>query len=143
MIFPEARLVAENPSLKVWMPCNIYPTADIGKDVSIGMFSEVGNNVIIGDRVRIGAGCFIPEGVIIEDDVWIGPHCIFSNDKYPPSSKDQWQKTLVKKGARIGAGVCVLPGITIGENALVGMGSVVTKDVKDYGIWAGNPAKSL
>ena len=148
MISPELTLIAEqylekNPGIKIWSPCNIYPTAKIGCDVSIGMFSEIGHNVVIGNRVRIGAGCFIPENITIEDDVFIGPHTIFGNDKYPLSGKGAWPKTLVKQGARIGAGVCVLPGIVIGEGALVGMGSVVTKDVRPGEVWAGNPAKPL
>ena len=131
------------PDARIWNPCNIYSTAKIGKDVNIGTFSEIGPNVVIGDRVRIGGGCFIPEGVVIEDDVWIGPHVIFSNDKFPPSPKDKWLQTVVKRGARIGASVSVLPGVVIGEGALVGMGSVVTKDVGPNEVWAGNPAKQL
>ncbi len=124
---------AEEPETApvVWEPCNIYPSARIGENVSIGAFSEIGHNVVIGDNVRIGAHAFIPEGVTIENDVFIGPRCTFSNDKYPPSGKGNWKRTLVKKGARIGAGVCVLPGIVIGENAVIGMGATVTKDVFD------------
>lgn len=124
---------AEEPDVApaVWEPCNIYPSAKIGKNVSIGAFSEIGRDVVIGDNVRIGAHAFIPEGVTIEDDVFIGPRCTFANDKYPPSGKENWDKTLVKRGARIGAAVCILPGIIIGENAVIGMGATVTKDVND------------
>jgi len=128
---------------KAWQPCNVYPSAQIGDDVNIGAFSEIGPNVRIGNGVRIGAMTFIPEGVTIEDDAWIGPRVTFSNDKYPPSGKDNWKTTVVGKGARIGAGVCVLPGVNIGEGALVGMGAVLTKDVKPHTKVIGNPAKEI
>src|SRR3990167_4160593 len=128
---------------RAWEPCKIYPEAVIGNDVNIGGFSEIGPGVIIGDRVRIGAMCFIPEGVTIEEGAWIGPRVTFSNDMFPPSGRDRWKKTLVKKGARLGAGVCVRPGVTVGENALVGMGAVVTHDVPDGETWVGVPAKKI
>jgi UDP-2-acetamido-3-amino-2,3-dideoxy-glucuronate N-acetyltransferase len=128
---------------KAWQPTNIYPTAKIGKDVNIGTFCEIGNNVVIGDRVRIGAMTFIPEGVIIEDDAWIGPRVTFSNDRYPPSGRDRWKTTVIKKYARLGAAVCVLPGVTVGENSLVGMGSVITRDIPAGETWAGVPARKM
>ena len=127
----------------IWQPSNVYRSAKLGKKVNIGAFCEIGENVKIGDGTRIGAMSFIPEGVTIEEDCFIGPRCTFANDKFPPSGKDKWLKTRVKKGARIGAGVCVLPGITIGTGAIVGMGSTVTHDVKAYDVVAGNPAKTL
>lgn len=128
---------------KYWPPCRIYNTAHIGQRVNIGAFSEVGENVWIGDYVRIGAYAFIPEGVRIEDNAWIGPRVTFTNDMYPPSGKENWKPILVKKGARIGAGVIVLPGITIGEKSLVGAGSVVTHNVPDGEVWVGNPARKI
>ncbi len=127
---------------KIWPPCNIYPTAQIGENVNIGAFTEIGPNVVIGDNVRIGAMCFIPEGVFIAGDVWIGPRVTFTNDKYPPSGKDNWQKTVVKSGARIGAAVTILPGLIIGKNAIIGAGSVITKDVPAEEMWIGVPAKN-
>jgi acetyltransferase-like isoleucine patch superfamily enzyme len=127
----------------IWQPCNIYPTAKIGENVSIGAFSEIGNNVVIGDNVRIGAMCFIPEGVTIEDNAWIGPRVTFTNDRYPPSGKDSWLPTLIESRARIGAGVVVLCGIVIGENALVGAGSVVTKSIPSGEKWGQNPARKI
>lgn len=129
-------------SLLVYQPSNIYPDAQFGDRVKIGVFTEIGP-VIIGDNVNIGAMCFIPEGVTIEDDAWIGPRVTFTNDRYPPSKKEQWEKTLIKKGARIGAAVTILCGVTIGENALIGAGSVVTKDVPPGETWAGVPAKKI
>jgi len=127
---------------KVWGQCNIYKSAKIGKGCSIGHGCEIGNNVVIGNRVRIGAMCFLPEGVTIEDDVFIAPGVCVSNDKYPPSKdKSGWGKVLIKKGATVGIGAIILPGVTIGVNAFVGAGSVVTHDVPDGEKWYGTPAQ--
>lgn len=128
---------------KAWGVCNIYPSAEIGEGVNIGTFTEIGPNVTIGDRVRIGMGCFIPEGVTIEDDAWIGPKCTMTNDKYPPTGKAHWLPTLIKKGARIGAGVTIICGIIIGEGALIGAGSVVTKNIPAGEQWCGVPARRM
>ena len=103
----------------------------------------LGPDVVIGERVKIQAFAFIPDGVTIEDDVFIGPHVCFTNDVYPPSGKENWKKTLVKKGAKIGANASILAGVTIGENAMVGMGAVVIKDVPDGETHVGNPAKKI
>jgi acetyltransferase-like isoleucine patch superfamily enzyme len=129
--------------VKVWQPSNIYPTAKLGVDVSIGAYTEIGNSVEIGDQVRIGAMCFIPEGVTIEDKAWIGPRCTFTNDRFPPSVRENWEHTVVKRGARLGAAVTVVCGVTIGEGALVGAGSVVTKNIPPREIWAGVPARRI
>jgi UDP-2-acetamido-3-amino-2,3-dideoxy-glucuronate N-acetyltransferase len=130
-------------SAKIWPPCNIYPDADIGENVRIGAFSEIGDKVRIGKHARIGAMCFIPSGVMIGEGAWIGPRCTFTNDRFPPSPKEAWEKTVVSAGAKLGAGVTVLPGITIGEGALVGAGAVVTKSIPSGEIWAGVPAKKI
>ena len=84
---------------KIWEPCNIYDSVVIGHEGSIGMFTEIGPNVVIGDRVRVGKGCFIPEGVTIGDDCFIGPHVCFSNDMYPPGEKEDWKRTYMLNGA--------------------------------------------
>lgn len=133
-----------NETVKIFQPSNVYPNADLGEFTQVGTFSEIGNHVKIGDNVRIGAGCFIPECVIIEDNAFIGPKCTFTNDRFPPSdSKDKWEWTLVKKGARLGAACVILPGVVIGEGALIGAGSTVTKNVPSGETWAGNPARRL
>ena len=128
---------------KVWYPSNIYLTAKLGRHVSVGRFSEIGNEVVVGDYVRIGAMCFIPEGVVLEKNAWIGPRCAFTNDLYPPSPRGKWQKTVVEEGAALGAGVTVVCGVRIGRGALVGAGSVVTKDIPANEIWAGVPAMKI
>lgn len=125
-----------------WTATNIYPTAKIGDNVQIGWGCEIGNAIIEHD-VRIGAFCFIPEGVTIRHHVFIGPHFCGTNDRFPPSDKDKWEKTEVKAYGRIGAGVIVICGNTIGIGALVGAGSVVTKNIPDSEIWTGIPAKKL
>lgn len=127
----------------VWEPSKVSPDAKIGITVQVGSFSEIGPWVEIGDRVRIGAMCFIPNGVSIGDDAWIGPRCTFTNDRFPPSPRGEWQKTVIERGARLGAGVTVVCGLKIGEGALIGAGSVITKNVPAGETWAGVPAKQI
>jgi len=126
---------------KVWKPelSNISLTAKIGKNNILHSHIWIGDLVNIGDNCKIQAFAFIPGGVTIEDDVFIGPGCVFTNDKHPPSS--EWSDTLVKKGAAIGANATIISGITIGENAVVGAGSVITKDIPDGETWFGNPGR--
>ena len=133
---------AKKMGIRIWQYTNIYNSALIGRNCSIGCFCEIGKDVVIGDNVRIGAYTFIPEGVTIEDDVFIAPKVCFVNDKFPPSHGKSWEKTLIKKGAVIGANSTILP-IVIGERALIGAGSVVTKDIPPDEVWCGCPAKFL
>jgi acetyltransferase-like isoleucine patch superfamily enzyme len=128
---------------RVYDQVNLYK-CDIGKNCKIDSFVYIEGDVKIGNNVKIRAHTFIPSGVTIEDDVFIGPGVIFTNDKYPKVTGD-WKllKTIVKRGASIGAGVTILPGITIGENSSVGAGSVVTKNVPPNVIVTGNPARIL
>lgn len=131
---------------------NLYG-CEIGDDTKIGAFVEIKQSAKIGKKVKIQAGVFIPEGVIIEDEVFVGPHVVFTNDIYPRSTNSDgslknsqdWSvaKTLVKKKASIGANASILCGVTIGEGAMVGIGSVVTKNVPAWTIVAGNPAKAI
>lgn len=130
-------------NIKVWSPSNVYLSARLGENVSVGRFAEIGHNVVIGCNTRIGAGAFIPEGVVIGEGVFIGPHVVFSNDMYPPSEKSKWQPTIICNGAAIGANASIRPGLMVGENALIGMGSVVTKNVPPNEIWAGVPCVKI
>jgi UDP-2-acetamido-3-amino-2,3-dideoxy-glucuronate N-acetyltransferase len=135
------KIVISHNNLTYYTPCNIYPTVIWGDNCKVGTFTEIGSNVVIGNNVTIGAFCFIPEGVTIEDDCWIGPRVTFTNDKYPPSHREEWGKTVVKKGARLGAAVTVICGVKIGEGALIGAGSVVTKNIPAGETWCGVPAQ--
>jgi acetyltransferase-like isoleucine patch superfamily enzyme len=118
---------------------NLYK-CKIGKNTKIDSYVYIEEDVIIGDNCKIRPFTFIPTGVLIEDDVFIGPNVTFTNDKYP-RSRGEWKQlsTIVKKGASIGAHSVILPGITIGENAMIGAGSVVTKDIKKDSVVYGNP----
>lgn len=128
---------------------NIYG-CEIGDETKIGAFVEVQKNATIGKRCKISSHTFICEGVVIEDNVFVGHNVAFINDSYPRATTgDQLQteadwkveKTLVKKGASIGSGSTILANLTIGENAIVGAGSVVTRDVPPNSIVVGNPAR--
>jgi len=128
---------------RIYDQVNLY-NCKIGKNCKIDAFVYIEGGVEIGDNVKIRAFTFIPEGIKIEDDVYIGPRVIFTNDKYP-RAKGKWRllKTLVRKGTSIGAGCIISPGITIGMYSLIGVGSVVTKDVPDYAIATGCPARTI
>lgn len=134
-----------HPSTKIWHSdkVNIYGDCKIGRNCNIGAFVEIGPGVIIGDNVSIAAFCFIPCGVTIEDNCFIGPRVTFTNDKYPPSNRDNWEPIVIKKGASIGAGAIILPGVTVGENAMIGAGTVVTNNIDCDCRVAGNPGRRV
>lgn len=131
---------------------NLYGCA-IGDETKIGAFVEIQKNATVGKRCKISSHTFVCEGVAIEDNVFVGHNVAFINDSYPRATTGEgelkteadWkvERTVVKKGASIGSGSTILANITIGENALVGAGSVVTKNVPANSIVAGNPARLL
>lgn len=131
---------------------NLYG-CEVGDETKIGAFVEIQKNASVGKRCKISSHTFICEGVHIEDNVFIGHGVTFINDTYPRATagdgslqtEADWkvEKTVIKQGASIGSGVTILSKVTVGENAIVGAGSVVTKDVPANSIVAGNPAKFL
>lgn len=131
---------------------NLYGCT-IGDDVRIGTFVEIQKGAVIGNGCKISSHSFICEGVTLEDEVFVGHNVTFINDRFPRATNDEgllkadgeWicESILVKRGASIGSGCTILCGVTIGENAIIGAGSVVTKDVPPRAIVAGNPARLI
>jgi acetyltransferase-like isoleucine patch superfamily enzyme len=148
-VAPDVKL-GENVKLSSFV--NLYGCS-IGDNTKIGAFVEIQKNALIGRNCKISSHTFICEGVTIEDDVFIGHGVVFINDSYPRATaaggqlqtESDWkvERTLVKKGASIGSGATILAKVTVGEKAIVGAGSVVTKDVPSNAIVAGNPARVL
>ncbi len=128
---------------RIWQYCVVLPQAVIGSDCNLCANVLVENDVRIGDRVTVKSGVQLWDGATIEDDVFIGPNVTFSNDPFPRSRQRprEYARTVVRKGASIGANATVLPGVTIGEHAMVAAGAVVTRNVPAYGIVVGNPAR--
>lgn len=130
---------------RIWQFCVVLPGAKIGSDCNICSHCFIENDVIVGDRVTVKCGVQLWDGLRIEDDVFIGPNVTFTNDKTPEPKKSRGEfvpeKTIVKKGAVIGAGATILPGVVIGENARVAAGAVVTKDVPENKLVMGVPAR--
>jgi len=124
---------------------NIRELNRIGNNVSVGTLSVIEHHVEIGNNVRIHSQAFIPEFSVLEDDAWIGPNVVLTNAKYPLSRgvKDSLKGPRIKRGAKIGANATILPGVVIGENALVGAGAVVVKDIPAWVVVAGNPAQII
>jgi UDP-2-acetamido-3-amino-2,3-dideoxy-glucuronate N-acetyltransferase len=116
----------------------------IGKNCKVDAYVYVEEGVVIGDNCKVRPFVFIPTGVIIEDNVFVGPNVSFTNDKYP-KVRGEWKllRTTIEKGSSVGANSVILPGVTIGEDALVGAGSVVTNDVPSRAVVAGNPARII
>ncbi|MCX6351559.1 MAG: acyltransferase [Bacteroidetes bacterium] len=129
---------------KVWHFSHVMGMAILGKNCNLGQNVFVANGVILGNNVKVQNNVSIYEGVVCEDDVFLGPSMVFTNVMNPRSHverKSEYKKTLVKKGATIGANATIVCGITIGRFAFIGAGAVVTKDVPDYALIMGNPAK--
>lgn len=129
----------------VWQFVVVLKNATIGKNCNICSHCFIENDVVVGDNVTIKNGVHLWDGVRIEDDVFIGPSVVFTNDQFPRSKvyPEKFLGITVKKGASIGANATILPGVTIGEKAMVGAGSVVTKDVAPYTVVVGNPAQVI
>jgi UDP-2-acetamido-3-amino-2,3-dideoxy-glucuronate N-acetyltransferase len=148
-IAPDVKL---GKRVRIFRFVNLYG-CEIGDDTKIGTFVEIQKGARIGNRVKISTHTFICEGVTIEDDVFIGHGVCFINDKYPravsedgrPQTEEDWEvvPTLVKRGASIGSGATILCGVTISENAIIGAGSVVTKDVAPGTVVCGVPARFI
>lgn len=115
----------------IWQYCVVLPNAKIGKNCNICSHCFIENDVVIGNNVTIKNGVYLYDGITIEDDVFIGPNATFCNDRYPKSKNKNFklEPILIKKGASIGANATILPGVTIGENSLIGAGAIVTKNV--------------
>ena len=132
---------------KIWHFCHVQKGAKIGKNCSLGQNVNVSNNVQIGDNVKIQNNVSVYEGVTLEDGVFCGPSCVFTNDLTPraryPKGSANYGKTIVREGASIGANATVVCGHNVGKCAMVAAGAVVTKDVPDYTLVAGVPAKPI
>lgn len=139
----ETSNVGENT--RIWAFAHVLPNAVIGSDCNIcdGVFIE--NDVRVGNRVTVKCGVQLWDGIIIEDDVFIGPNATFTNDPFPRSKihPEKFLKTLIRKGASIGANATILPGLEIGSGAMIGAGSVVTHSVPPNAIVEGNPARIM
>lgn len=130
-------------STTIWQFCVILRDAQIGSNCNINCNVFIENDVVIGNNVTIKSGVQIWDGITIEDDVFIGPNVTFTNDLYPRSKQylSEYSRIIVKKGASIGANSTIVAGVEIGEYAMLGAGTVLTKDVQPFSLWYGNPAK--
>lgn len=128
---------------RVWQYSVIFEGAKIGRDCNVCAHTLIESDVTIGDRVTIKSGVFLWDGSRIGNDVFIGPNATFTNDKQPRSKvyPKLFPETVIEDGASIGANATILPGIRIGKNAMVGAGSVVTRDVPESALVVGNPAR--
>ncbi|HXP59917.1 MAG TPA: acyltransferase [Dongiaceae bacterium] len=148
-IAPDVKL---GRGVRIYGFTNLYG-CEIGDEVKIGTFVEIQKGARIGNRCKISSHSFVCEGVVLEDEVFVGHNVTFINDRYPRATNDRgqpqteadWQciPTRVKRGASIGSGATLLCGITVGERAVVGAGSVVTRDVPPGAVVAGNPARVM
>ena len=128
---------------RIWAFAHVLPGATIGRDCNICDQTFIENDVVLGDRVTIKCGVQLWDGVRLEDDVFVGPNVTFTNDDFPRSKRppEQFLRTVVAKHASIGANATILPGVTVGQNAMVGAGAVVTRSVPPNAIVTGNPAR--
>ena len=141
-VSPEADI---GDGTKIWNLAQVREQSRIGKDCIISKNVYIDTQVVLGDRVKVQNNVNVYHGVEVEEDVFLGPSMTFTNDFYPRAFNADWEITYtkVKKGASIGANCTIVCGNTIGEYAMIGSGSVVTKDVPDYALMVGNPAKQI
>jgi len=142
---------AIGPGTRVWHFAQVRERARIGDQCSVGKGAYIGADVVVGDRCKIENSASLFEGLTVEDGVFIGPHVVFTNDRRPRATNpdgtlqtaDDWEmgRTTVRRGASIGAGAVVIPGLEIGRYAMVGAGAVVTRDVPAHALVVGNPAR--
>src|SRR4030095_1893122 len=146
-VHPNAIVETDNIGAKtrIWAFAHVLKNVSIGEDCNLCDYVFVEGGVSIGNRVTIKNGISLWEGVTIEDDVFLGPNCVFTNDMFPRSKAHhaEYEKTLLKKGASVGANATILCGITLGSYCLIGAGAVVTRDVPDFACMVGSPAKIL
>lgn len=143
-IISEDSVIGENT--KIWQFCTIMGQTIIGQNCNIGQNVFIESGVKIGNRVKIKNNISLYTGLICEDDVFLGPNCVFTNVLNPRSfieKKSEFKSTKIKKGATIGANATLICGVTIGKYAMVGAGSVVTKNVSDYALVVGNPGHQI
>ena len=144
-VHPQALVETENigKNTRVWAFAHVLPGAVIGEDCNLCDQTFVENDVVMGNRVTIKCGVQLWDGITLEDDVFVGPNATFTNDPFPRSKQypEAYKRTIIRKGASIGANATILPGLTVGQYALVGAGAVVTKDVPPFAIVVGNPAQ--
>jgi acetyltransferase-like isoleucine patch superfamily enzyme len=126
----------------IWQFVVVLDGAKIGSDCNINAHCLIEGKVKIGDRVTLKCGVYLWDGTVVEDDVFIGPNAAFTNDIYPRSKQHiEYPVTTLRRGYSIGANATILPGLTVGEYAMVGAGTVVTKDIPAYTLWYGNPGE--
>lgn len=143
-VIDEGAQIGENT--RIWHFSHIMKDAVIGRDCIVGQNVFIASGALIGNGVKIQNNVSVYTGVTCEDDVFLGPSCVFTNVINPRSAvfrKDQFRKTLIRKGASIGANVTIICGCTVGEYAMIGAGTVVTKDVPPYALITGNPGKQV
>jgi acetyltransferase-like isoleucine patch superfamily enzyme len=128
---------------RIWAYVNVLAGATIGRDCNICDRCFIENDVVVGDRVTVKCGVSLFDGVVLEEDVFVVPDVSFSNDPRPRSGRrpETHPRTIVRAGASLGAGVVLLPGVTVGRAAMVGAGSLVTRDVPDFALVYGSPAR--
>jgi acetyltransferase-like isoleucine patch superfamily enzyme len=131
------------PKTRIWAFAHVLENAEIGEDCNICDYCFIENDVTIGNRVTIKNGISVWDGITIEDDVFLGPNCVLTNDLYPRSKAyhSETVTTLIKQGATIGANATIVCGVTLGRYCMVGAGAVVTKDIPDFALVVGNPAR--